>query len=179
MLDEIQMELTQVPFIDTVTGVWNRLQVIERLTGEWSRSERWGTPLSCLLIDIEGLGSLRKREGSAVADELLKAVARRIKSVVRDHDIVGRYGGGTFVVVAVHSDAEGGRSLAGRIQDCIRGEPIAVAGRSVQVTTRIGCSTSRSAGVEIMEDLFSVAETALADARTRAVDFACASDQSS
>ena len=36
LLDEIQLELTQVPFIDPVTGVWNRMQVIERLTAEWS-----------------------------------------------------------------------------------------------------------------------------------------------
>ena len=63
MLDEIQMELTQVPFIDPVTGVWNRLQVIERLTGEWSRSERWGSPLACLMIDVEGLTRRVGRQG--------------------------------------------------------------------------------------------------------------------
>lgn len=176
MLDEIQMELTQVPFIDPVTGVWNRLQVIERLTGEWSRSERWGSPLACLMIDVEGLARLRTREGTAVADELLKAVARRIKSVARDHDIVGRYGGDCFVVVAVHCDAEGARHLGRRMAECVRGEPVAVAGRSVHVDLRIGCCTSRSGGVEIMEDLFQVAETALADARTRAIELACADE---
>src|SRR5262245_51522273 len=93
ILDEIQLELTQVPFIDPVTGVWNRLQVIERLTGEWSRAERYGSPISCLLVDVEGLPEVRERHGAFVADEVLKAVARRLKRVVRDHDVVGRYGG--------------------------------------------------------------------------------------
>jgi diguanylate cyclase (GGDEF)-like protein len=176
MLDEIQMELTQVPFIDPVTGVWNRLQVIERLTGEWSRSERWGSPLACLMVDVEGLDKVRSRDGQPVADDLLRAVARRIKTVVRDHDIVGRFSGDRFVIMAVHCDAEGGRSLARRILECVHGEPVAVAGRSMRVEVRIGCCTSRSDGVEIMEDLFQVATTVLADARTRAIDFACADE---
>ena len=122
---------------------------------------------------MQGLTDLRQREGSPVADELLKAVARRVKSVARDHDLVGRYGSDQFVVVAVHCDTDGGRSLGRRITECIQGEPVALAGRSVQVVVRIGCCTNRSTGVEIMEDLFSVAQTALADARARAVDFAC------
>ena len=160
--------------IDPVTGVWNRLQVIERLAGEWSRSERWGSPLACLMIDVEGLTSVREQDGQSVADDLLKAVARRIKTVVRDHDIVGRYSGDCFVVCAVHSDLEGGRNLARRILECIRAEPVAVAGRSVRVDVRIGCCTSRSADVEIMEDLFQVAGSALALARAQAIEFAVA-----
>jgi len=178
MLDEIQMELTQVPFIDPVTGVWNRLQVIERLAGEWSRSERWGSPLACLMIDVEGLTRTREQAGQSIADDLLKAVARRIKTVVRDHDIVGRYSGDCFVVFAVHCDLKGGRYLAKRILDCIRSEPVAVAGRSVKVDVRIGCCTTRSADVEIMEDLFQVAGSALAEARAQAVDFAVAHEGS-
>ncbi len=175
MLDEIQMELTQVPFIDPVTGVWNRLQVIERLTGEWSRTERWGSPLACLMIDVEDLDETRRTEGNAVADEVLKAVARRIKGVVRDHDIVGRYGGNLFVVVAVHADLEGGRSLSRRLLQQMQAEPVAVAGRSVPLRVRVGCCTNASDGVEIMEDLFEVARTALADARAQAVDLNCIS----
>ncbi|MFV1957807.1 MAG: GGDEF domain-containing protein [Planctomycetota bacterium] len=169
MLDEIQMELTQVPFIDPVTGVWNRLQVLERLTGEWSRSERWGSPIACLMVAEEGIRELRLREGNAVADESLKAVARRIKSVVRDHDIVGRYGDEGFVVLAVHCDLGGARYLGQRILECVHYEPVAVAGRTVQLSVRIGACTNRSEGVEIMEDLFSVALGALNEARTRAV----------
>ena len=179
MLDEIQMELTQVPFIDPITGVWNRLQVIERLTAEWSRSERWGSPISCMMIDVEGADRLRDREGQTVVDQLLKAVARRIKSVVRDHDIVGRYGGERFVVVAVHCDLEGARNLGRRMMECMLAGPIVIAGRQVQVDLRIGCCTNRSEGVEIMEDLFQVAESALADARARSVHLACADEPAS
>jgi diguanylate cyclase (GGDEF)-like protein len=164
LLDEIQLELTQVPFIDPITGVWNRMQVIERLTGEWSRMERYGSPVSCLMVDVEDLVELRRRDPVA-ADETLKAVARRLKAVVRDHDIVGRFGGDRFVVVAVQADADGARSLSRRLLEIVAGEPIATERHTTPVNLRIGGATNRSAGVEILEDLFSVAEEALEEAR--------------
>jgi diguanylate cyclase (GGDEF)-like protein len=176
ILDEIQIELTQVPFIDPVTGVWNRMQVIERLTGEWSRSERWGNPIACLIIEIEGLDELKKHEGNSISDEVLKAVARRIKSTVRDHDIVGRYGESRFVSIAVHCACKGAVHLAERISAAVIDEPIKVAGRTVRVQLRIGCCTNRSDGVEIMEDLFSVAHEALAEARHRTDPIYCVSE---
>jgi diguanylate cyclase (GGDEF)-like protein len=169
ILDEIQLELTQVPFIDPVTGVWNRLQVIERLTGEWSRSERYGSPIACLFVDVEGLDEVRRREGAALGDEALKSIARRIKALVRDHDVVGRYGGDRFVVLAVHADTDGARSLAARIEKAVQQEPVAVGGRTARVAVRIGGATNRSEGVEILEDLFAVAGSALEDARSRSV----------
>jgi diguanylate cyclase (GGDEF)-like protein len=177
ILDEIQLELTQVPFIDPVTGVWNRLQVIERLTGEWSRSERYGSPICCLLVDVEGLPEVRERHGVFVADEVLKAVARRLKRVVRDHDVVGRYGGDRFVVVAV-SDGEGARSLAQRVLDAANKEPVTVGEKRFPLLLRVGGCTNRSEGVDILEDLFTVAETALEDARTRTAPVAVADDAS-
>jgi diguanylate cyclase (GGDEF)-like protein len=166
ILDSIQIELTQVPFIDPVTGVWNRLQVVERLTGEWSRSERYGSPISCLILEIEGMPEIRGRHGAFVADEVLKAVARRLKRTVRDHDVVGRYTGDRFVIVAV-ADGDGARAFGGRLRDAVAAEPVTVGDRRFPAAVRIGGATNRSEGVEIMEDLFSVAEAALEEARQR------------
>lgn len=166
ILDGIQIELTQVPFIDPVTGVWNRLQVVERLTGEWSRSERYGSPIACLLLEVEGMGDVRGRQGAFIADEVLKAVARRLKRTVRDHDVVGRYAGDRFVVVAV-ADGEGAKSLGGRLRTAVVSEPVSVGEQRFPVAVRVGGATNRSEGVEILEDLFSVAETALEEARQR------------
>jgi diguanylate cyclase (GGDEF)-like protein len=177
ILDRIQLELTQVPFIDPVTGVWNRMQVIERLAGEWSRSERYGSPIACLLVDVEGLTEVRERYGVYLSDEVLKAVARRLKRVVRDHDVVGRYGGDRFVIVAV-SDGEGAKSLGRRILESASGEPVAVGEARVPVVLRIGGSTNRSEGVEILEDLFAVAETALEEAKMRSERVTVAEDSS-
>ena len=166
ILDSIQIELTQVPFIDPVTWVWNRMQVVERLTGEWSRSERYGSPISCLILEVEGMADIRSRQGAYVADEVLKSVARRLKRTVRDHDVVGRYAGDRFVIVAV-ADGDGARSFGGRLRDAVVTEPVAVGERRFPVVVRIGGATNRSEGVEIMEDLFSVAETALQEAKQK------------
>ena len=176
LLDEIQLELTQVPFTDPVTGVWNRLQVVERLAAEWNRSERWGSPLSCLLVELERLGDVRRSLGDATADGLLRVVAQRLKSVVRGFDIVGRYGGSTFVVISVNCDVEGATVLGRRIVESVRREPAKVADGSYPLAVRIGASTNRSEDVEILEDLFSVAERAMAAARSSSVDFLCAAE---
>ena len=165
MLDEIQLELTQVPFIDPVTGVWNRMQIFERLASEWSRCERYGQPLSVLLVDVEALPAIRATDGAEHANRVLKAVARRVKTVVRDHDLVGRYGDDCFVIVAVHSDQRGAESLSRRLREGVSGEPIAVDHRTTRVQVRIGGATNASEGVEILEDLFHVAERALEKAR--------------
>ncbi len=164
MLDEIQLELTQVPFIDPVTGVWNRMQVFERLTAEWSRCERFSSPLTLLLIDVGDLEAVRSEHGRNVADGVLKAVARRLKQTVRDHDIVGRSAGDQFVVVATHADYDGAQSLSKRVRAAVTLDPVQVDGHTFPVTLRIGGATRRSEGVEILEDLFHVAEEALQDA---------------
>lgn len=169
ILDHIQIELTQVPFIDPVTGVWNRLQVVERLTGEWSRSERYGSPITCLIVEVREQPDVRGRHGTFVADELMKSVARRLKRTVRDHDVVGRYGDARFVVIAV-ADGEGAKALGGRLRAAVSTEPVAIGDRQIPVTIRIGGATNRSEGVEIMEDLFSVAETALEAATKQGAD---------
>jgi diguanylate cyclase (GGDEF)-like protein len=167
MLDEIQLELTQVPFIDPVTGVWNRMQVFERLTSEWSRCERFASPLTLLLVDVPDLDDVRRDRGLDVADGVLKAVARRLKQTVRDHDIVGRSTGDQFIVVATHADYDGARILSRRLRDSATLDPVAVGAHTVPVTLHIGGATSRSEGVEILEDLFRVAGEALQDARAR------------
>ena len=164
MLDEIQLELTQVPFIDPVTGVWNRMQVFERLTAEWSRCERFASPLTLLLVDVPGLDRVRTAHGQTVANDVLKAVARRLKTTVRDHDILGRSTGDQFVIVAVQADYEGATSLCRRIREGVTQDPVQVGGVGLDLSVNIGGATSRSEGVEIMEDLFRVAEEALQDA---------------
>ena len=104
-----------------------------------------------------------------------KAVARRLKRVVRDHDVVGRYGGDRFVVVAV-SDGEGARALGERILESANREPVTVGEKRFPLSLRVGGSTNRSEGVDILEDLFTVAEATLADARARSSAVAVAQD---
>ena len=178
MLDEIQLELTQVPFIDPVTGVWNRMQVFERLTAEWSRCERFASPLSLLLVQVPGLARVRSAHGDTVANDVLKAVARRLKTIVRDHDILGRSSGDQFVIVGVQADFEGAMALCERIRVGVADDPIQVGGASLDMHVDIGGATSRSEGVEIMEDLFRVAEEALQDASRSGTHLKIASETS-
>ncbi len=84
---------------------------------------------------------------------------------MRDHDIVGRFSAERFVAIGVQADAEGAMAFSRRIMEILKCEPVAVDRTVIPVQVRIGGATNRSEGVEILEDLFSVAESALLDAR--------------
>jgi diguanylate cyclase (GGDEF)-like protein len=172
-LAEIEGRLRQVSFIDPLTGLWNRLRVVELLAAEWSRSDRYESLLSLLLVKIQHLAGIRAEHGASVADEVVKEVARRIRRIVRGDDILGRYDDTTFVVVgADDSDRArgtkgtgGAGGMAERIRKAVTAEPIDVGELKVPARILIGGATNRSVGVEIMEDLFPVAEEALREAQ--------------
>src|ERR1700758_3674696 len=65
-----------------------------------ARSVRTQTPVAALFIDLDNFKSINDTLGHGVGDELLKAVAERLKAVVRQADAIGRLGGDEFVVIA-------------------------------------------------------------------------------
>lgn len=165
LLDRIQRDLVQVPFVDPLTGVWNRMQVLDRLAGEWSRTERHGGALACLLVDVETAADLRAGGEQDMADRLLREVAQHLKGLLRGHDILGRYGGDRLVVVASPGDAASAQALGQRLCACVAREPLRPGGHEQPVRLRVGAATSQSEGVDILEDLLTQGEAALASAR--------------
>ena len=86
-------------------------------------------------------------------------------------EFVGRSAGDQFVVVATHADFDGAQSLSKRVRAAVTLDPVQVDGNTIPVELRIGGATRRSEGVEILEDLFHVAEEALQDASAEDAPF--------
>ena len=80
-----------------------------------ARAARNRTPLSVLMLDLDGFKPVNDRHGHADGDRVLRDVARTIRSVVRDNDIVARYGGDEFVVVMPDTGEEGAQEVARRV----------------------------------------------------------------
>src|SRR5581483_11110767 len=79
---------------DPLTGLRNRLFLIERLHEEWKRSARYNEPLSLLLIAVEGMAELKARRGAEAADRVLTFVAGQTVASLRQIDLVTRHAGG-------------------------------------------------------------------------------------
>jgi diguanylate cyclase (GGDEF)-like protein len=100
---------------DSLTGLINHGALHVRAREEISRAGRAGTPLTCLLLDLDDFKGVNDEHGHQAGDEQLRAVAAALRAELRDHDVVARYGGDEFVVLLPEADAAGGRVVADRI----------------------------------------------------------------
>ena len=123
---------------DLLTGLANRVELLERLEIEQVRSERSGSPYSVLYIDIDRFKSLNDSQGHHVGDEALKIVADILKESSRGTDVAARVGGDEFVLLLPDTDQPSCDILIKRIEDFSKH---AFDGRSWQISVSIGQAT--------------------------------------
>lgn len=100
---------------DVLTGLPNRRALTHRLTAEFRRSLRYGTPVSLMLIDVDGLKQVNDRDGHAAGDRVIRHVGDTIHQSLRESDFGARWGGDEFGVVAPNTTADAARSSAERL----------------------------------------------------------------
>lgn len=84
---------------DSMTGLPNRAHILERIASELPEHLEDGNKLGLLFIDLDGFKAINDERGHDAGDELLIAVAKRLKNAVRETDLVARYGGDEFLVM--------------------------------------------------------------------------------
>ncbi len=104
---------------DPLTRVHNRRYLDRRLGAEIARARRYHTPLSILLLDIDHFKALNDRYGHQAGDQVLVQLAREISSTVRTGDVVGRYGGEEFLIIAPNTTLPEALWLAERLRQAL------------------------------------------------------------
>jgi diguanylate cyclase (GGDEF)-like protein len=136
--------LKQLAKHDSLTGVGNRLMLFERLQHAASARPERRSMLALAFLDIDDFKAINDSHTHDVGDHILKAVAARIRAVVRPHDTVVRWGGDEFLVLLEHLDDEAaGIEVVQRVLAAIA-EPILHLGQDFTVTACLGltfCST--------------------------------------
>ncbi|TXI15023.1 MAG: GGDEF domain-containing protein [Roseateles sp.] len=120
---------------DPLTGLANRRHfqsVIKTLSGPD------GLTASLFLIDVDHFKRINDSFGHAAGDVVLVEVARRLREAVRDDDLIVRWGGEEFLIVARTASGEDAAQLAQRLLDLIGRSPVSCEGRSIVVTASIG-----------------------------------------
>jgi diguanylate cyclase (GGDEF)-like protein len=123
---------------DMLTGLANRVELLERLEIEQVRSERSGSPYSVLYLDIDRFKSLNDSHGHHVGDDALKTVADICRESSREVDVVARVGGDEFILLLPDTDEHACDVLIKRINDS---STQAFADRSWQISLSIGQAT--------------------------------------
>jgi diguanylate cyclase (GGDEF)-like protein len=134
--------LKRIGLTDPLTGVHNRRYVERRLLEEIGRSRRQGYALSCLYIDIDHFKQVNDRFGHQTGDEVLRAIAGRIKAELRLSDALGRFGGEEFVVLLIDAEAAAAKSVAERIRASIVQQPLTLScGQEIDATVSVGIAS--------------------------------------
>jgi len=123
---------------DPLTGLPNRDLLDDRIAHALARSRRTHEPFALLVVDLDGFKGVNDIRGHEVGNTVLRAIARRLESVVRQTDTVARVGGDEFVVLSLGTaEDDEAAALAGRIRRALR-RAYRVDGTLVELDASIG-----------------------------------------
>jgi diguanylate cyclase (GGDEF)-like protein len=108
--------IASVAVTDSLTGLPNRRHFHESYPQSIEEAIAQNTPLALMLIDFDKFKDINDKFGHPAGDDKLRDVAQALQSVVRSGDLVARYGGDEFIVVAPHSTRENAQILAERLR---------------------------------------------------------------
>ena len=123
---------------DPLTGIANRRRLDDELARLIAQSRRYGQPLSVILIDLDLFKQVNDHYGHDIGDEVLIETVRRLAATVRDADLLGRWGGEEFLLLAPNTDHAAAKALAERCRQAIAESPMPTAG---EVTASFGVAT--------------------------------------
>jgi diguanylate cyclase (GGDEF)-like protein len=143
---------------DPLTGLINRTELLRRLAD--MEPGRDGPFVAVVFLDLDGFKLVNDTRGHQVGDELLVAVARRIRAAIRPEDALARIGGDEFVVICPRLDGPGdARTLAERVRATLD-QPVSVEGRAHRISMSVGIAAAPADAVDAT-DLLRQADMAM------------------
>lgn len=160
-LRNAEAKLTEMATRDWLTGLFNRRELVTRAAVEFSRARRHGKPLCVILIDIDFFKKINDQHGHDMGDLVLKQLAARLQKSLRDYDIVCRYGGEEFLVVAPETPLASAIVLAERLRIVALHDVVASGPAATPVGITISLGVAQVELDETFEQTVSRADAAL------------------
>jgi len=123
---------------DGLTRLYIQRYFQQRLGEEMARSRRYNSPLSLLMLDIDGFKRINDTYGHQSGDEVLRNIARVIRTNIRETDIPARYGGEEFAIILPGTNLAGAQSLAEHLRQAVAEYPFMVGEKNEKITISIG-----------------------------------------
>ena len=156
--------LSEVSSRDSLTGLYNRWFVIEKIDSEMNRALRHGSPMSLLMLDIDHFKRVNDTWGHGAGDQVLQAIGKLLRDSCRVYDVPGRYGGEEFCVVLPETKPGNTGVVAERIRSRLEETELPCGDTSISVTASIGI-----AGMDLPEMNELLSPAALIDRADRAL----------
>lgn len=150
---------------DSLTGIWNRGALLQLAQAEIQRAQRNRGAVCLLLIDLDHFKKINDGYGHPAGDIVLHEVAQRLLNTVRVYDVVGRYGGEEFVVVAAGLNLDEPYEYADRLRQVIAAAPIVTPNSEIPVTASVGVALAADAASCDLARLIQCADISLYQAK--------------
>jgi diguanylate cyclase (GGDEF)-like protein len=156
-------EMSRMAITDALTGIMNRRGITVGLLDAMAQAERYRTPLTVAMADIDRFKEINETYGREAGDHVLRDVAAILSEALRMPDKVGRYGGEEFLMILPHTTLAQGRKIADRIRASVSKWEFDLGAKKVHLTISIGLCQFKAG--EDLEQLLSHADQALQEAK--------------
>jgi diguanylate cyclase (GGDEF)-like protein len=164
-LSNSRAQAEHLAFHDSLTGLPNRTLLAQQMRSACSAAQRSGRPVATLCLDLDRFKHVNDTLGHQAGDELLRAVAERLRASIRNEDTVARLGGDEFAIIQVGLEQpESAGALAQRLIEVLT-KPYDILGHQVVVGTSIGIAVTPDDGND-EEELLKKSDTALYRAKS-------------
>jgi diguanylate cyclase (GGDEF)-like protein len=177
-LTNTKQELERLLVVDEKTGLDNFREFQRRLKDEWERAQRYNTPLSLVMFDLDHFKRINDTRGHQAGDVVLREFATLVAGGARANDVAARYGGEEFAIVLPHTDGPMAVRVAERIRKAVKEFAFLEDEQPVRITVSAGVATCASSGsLESVDALVRAADVALYEAKARGRDCVVQSPQ--
>jgi diguanylate cyclase (GGDEF)-like protein len=126
---------------DPLTGAWSRAHLDDAARQEIERHQRYGHPVSLVMVDIDHFKQINDQFGHAMGDRVLQAFCRLMQDSIRASDVLGRWGGEEFVMILPNTDFASAKELAERGRALLAAQSFPEVGK---VTASFGVTSLQS-----------------------------------
>jgi len=161
LLEKLHLQAT----IDELCQIPNRRHFMKLADAELTRAKRYHHPLSMIIIDFDNLKYINDTHGHLAGDRALTVFSKIVKTLIRDVDIIGRFGGDEFLILLPETDQPHAYHVLERIDHVLETSPVFFQGENFKIFVSAGI-----AGIEnwtdTLEDLINRADSALYEAKS-------------
>jgi diguanylate cyclase (GGDEF)-like protein len=157
--------LRQLATVDPLTGAFNRRTFVTMAEAALARARRNHSSVALLMIDIDHFKRVNDQMGHLAGDAVLKEFVSTVHNCLREEDVLARFGGEEFCVLALGVSMADAGALAERIRGCVCATPFGCRSGALRLTASIGVATTEDCRHPTLDELIERADSALYSAK--------------